>query len=80
MKTVNRKVHRFESCSLRQNKNKNPRPWKFYRIGRGIRIGFMRRDAREAEWVRLLSECMPLKGVPGVRIPLSPPYQKRKRP
>ena len=35
----------------------------------------MRRDAREAEWVRLLSECMPLKGVPGVRIPLSPPFK-----
>lgn len=31
-----------------------------------------------AESDRLLSDCTPIKGVPRVRIPLSPPFQKLK--
>ena len=82
LKTVNRKVRGFESCSLRQNRTctlpvqavaplpRRERPGE----GENTQADRARRDAREAEWVRLLSECTPFKGVPGVRIPLSPPF------
>ena len=129
LKTVNRKVRGFESCSLRQKyrtgiRGQGPeetralknvpflsfpppkdafegrlRRESIHRLSsprkRGSRKPLIildsrlhgndrgsnkpcplknRRDAREAEWDRLLSDCTPLKGVPGVRIPLSPPY------